>query len=186
MSPSVKTLRDWIIVIVIAISSALLVRVFLLQQYFISGPSMQTTLFQDNRVLVNKMSYVFGHPERGDVVVFDRQTINGNAVEHDDLIKRVIALPGEKIRIEDCVVYINDVALKESYLDKDDLAISDASLRCGRPQMDVLVVPPHQYFVMGDNRAQSHDSRAFGPISEDDIVGRAFAVVWPFSAMKFL
>ncbi|MFM8687759.1 MAG: signal peptidase I, partial [Acidimicrobiaceae bacterium] len=97
---------EWIVVIFIALTVAMLVRLFLLQQFYISGPSMETTMFSDDRVLVNKLAYEIGSIDRGDIVVFDRATMNGNQIEHDDLIKRVIGLGGETIEIRDCIVYI--------------------------------------------------------------------------------
>jgi signal peptidase I len=94
-----KVIREWAVVIGVALAIALLVRGFFLQQFYISGPSMESTMFQDNRVLVNKLSYRLHDINRGDVVVFDRITTDGEVVQHDDLIKRVIALPGETVEI---------------------------------------------------------------------------------------
>ena len=99
-----KTIREWVVVIVTAIVIATFLRTFVVQQFYIAGPSMETTLFGDDRVLVNKLAYRLGDPARGDVIVFDRITVNGDTVQHDDLIKRVIGLPGETIEIRDCVL----------------------------------------------------------------------------------
>jgi signal peptidase I len=181
-----STLRDWIVVIIVALAIATIIRVFILQQFYIAGPSMETTLFQDNRVLVSKFSYRFFDINRGDVVVFDRVTKDGGTVQHDDLIKRVIGLSGEKIEIKSCIVFINDQPLLEPYLDAFDLGQSTLEDRCRTPVMEPLVVPPGDVFVMGDNRPQSFDSRMFGPIDESLIVGRAFVVVWPLSMAKLL
>jgi signal peptidase I len=181
-----KAFRDWAIVVVIALSAAFLVRVFILQQFYISGPSMQTTLFQDNRVLVNKLSYKMHGVRRGDVVVFDRMTTSGGTVTHDDLIKRVIGLAGDKVEIHDCVVSVNGSQISEPYLNKNDLARQDPILRCGTPEMSSITVPVGDVFVMGDNRPESFDSRRFGPIAKNHIIGRAFAVVWPLSKIKTL
>lgn len=85
-----RVLRDWLVVIAVALAAALLVRTYVLQQFYISGPSMETTMYTDDRVLVNKLSYRLHDIRRGDVVVFDRVTMNGNTVNHDDLIKRVV------------------------------------------------------------------------------------------------
>ncbi len=182
----VSALRDWIVVITVALAIATIVRVFILQQFYISGPSMETTLFQDNRVLVSKLSYRLFDIDRGDVVVFDRVTTDGGTVQHDDLIKRVIGLPGDKIEIKSCTVFINDQLLLEPYLDAFDLGQSAPEDRCRMPVMDPQVVPAGEVFLMGDNRSQSYDSRMFGPINENLIVGRAFVVVWPLSIAKFL
>ncbi|MEO8162451.1 MAG: signal peptidase I, partial [Ilumatobacteraceae bacterium] len=102
----VKTIRDWVFVISAALIIALLVRMFVLQQFYISGPSMERTLLQDNRVLVNKLSYRLHGIGRGDVVVFDRVTTNGQQIQHDDLIKRVIGLSGDVVEIRDCIVLV--------------------------------------------------------------------------------
>ena len=181
-----KVLRDWIVVIAVALGAAMLVRVYVLQQFYISGPSMETTLFQNNRVLVNKLSYRLHDIHRGDVVVFDRVTTNGSTVAHDDLIKRVIALGNDTIQIKQCVVFINEKAIPEPYLDKDVQEIVDPVNRCRVSNMPKTRIPENHLFVMGDNRTESFDSRSFGSISEDLVVGRAFAIVWPFARIRTL
>ena len=184
--PVAKALRDWFLVVVLALGAALLVRVFVLQQFYISGPSMEATMFQDNRVLVNKLSYRLHDIHRGDVVVFDRITVDGELVQHDDLIKRVIALPGEKISITDCKVSINGKLLNEPYLNDYDLAQPLLEDRCRVPTMEETLIPNGQLFVMGDNRPQSFDSRMFGSIEQNLVVGRAFVIIWPLGKAKFL
>ena len=147
---------------------------------------MEATMFQDNRVLVNKLSYRLHDIHRGDVVVFDRVTVDGQIVQHDDLIKRVIALGGETISIKDCKVIIDGKPLNEPYLNDFDIAQTVLEDRCRVPMMDDMLIPDGQLFVMGDNRPQSFDSRMFGPIEQDLVVGRAFVIIWPFSAAKLL
>lgn len=175
-----RVLFDWVLVIAVALGAALGVRVYVLQQYYISGPSMETTLFSDNRVLVNKLSYRFGDISRGDVVVFDRVTTTNGVVAHDDLIKRVVALGGESIEIKDCAVIIDGSPIPEPYLDPDAVSIPNLSERCRVVNMPKMTVPRGDIFVLGDNRAESFDSRSFGAIPESLVRGRAFAVVWPF------
>jgi len=186
LHPLTKTLRDWIVVIALALGAALLVRVYVLQQFYISGPSMETTLFGNNRVLVNKLSYRLHSIHRGDVVVFDRVTTNDGTVSHDDLIKRVIALPHDTVQIKNCVVYVNSQPTIEKYLDKDVLSMANPNDRCRVPAMPLMTIPDKKVFVMGDNRPESFDSRSFGPVAESLIVGRAFAIVWPFSRISTL
>ena len=181
-----KVLRDWVVVIAVALAAALVVRVYVLQQFYISGPSMETTMFSNDRVLVNKLSYRLHDIHRGDVVVFDRVTMNGSVVAHDDLIKRVIGLAGETVEIRRCTVYIDGIPLNEPYLPSRDTIQSDPTARCRVVTMRPVEVPARHIFVMGDNRPESFDSRSFGSISESLVVGRAFAVVWPLGRMKTL
>lgn len=177
---------EWFGVIAVAVLAAITIRVLVLQQFYIAGPSMETTMVSDERVLVNKLSYRLHDVRRGDVVVFDRVTTNGGVVQHDDLIKRVIALEGERIEIRDCVVYIDGQQLVEPYLDPAHVARPDPQARCSVVTMAPQVVADDHVFVMGDNRAESFDSRMFGPIREDLIVGRAFVVIWPFGNWRWL
>lgn len=181
-----RLVRDWVVVVGVAVAAALLVRTFLVQQFYISGPSMETTLFQNNRVLVNKLSYRLHGINRGDVVVFDRVTTNGTTIAHDDLIKRVIAIEYDSVEIKKCVVYVNGSAIDEPYLDEEVLAFPNPIDRCRVPDMSKVTVPRDQVFVMGDNRPDSFDSRSFGTISEKLVLGRAFAVVWPFNRISLL
>ena len=181
-----RVLRDWILVVVIALGAALLVRVYVLQQFYISGPSMETTLFENNRVLVNKLSYRLHDIHRKDVVVFDRITTSGGVIAHDDLIKRVIGVGGDTVEIKDCKVFVNSTEIDEPYLDKEVLAFPNAVERCRVIDMKPITVPKDQLFVMGDNRPESFDSRSFGTIPEHLVVGRAFAIVWPFGRIATL
>jgi signal peptidase I len=181
-----RLIREWVTVLVVALVSAITVRSLLLQQFYISGPSMEATMFQDNRVLVNKLSYRLHDIHRGDVVVFDRVTVDGEVVQHDDLIKRVIGLSGETISIKNCQVFINGKLLPEPYLNDYDLAQTSLDDRCRVPVMEETLIPKDHLFVMGDNRPQSFDSRMFGSIEQNLVVGRAFVIIWPFGEAKFL
>lgn len=181
-----KALREWLVVILVALGAALLVRMFVLQQYYISGPSMESTLFQDNRVLVNKLSYRLHDIHRGDVVVFERITMDGATVAHDDLIKRVVALEGDTVEIKNCELFVNGAVVSEEYLPEDDLSQTDPNNRCGQPMVEKTTIPAGKVYVLGDNRPESFDSRRFGPIEEKYVIGRAFVVVWPFKMWKLL
>jgi len=181
-----KTFRDWVAVLVVALLVALGIRTFVLQQFYISGPSMETTLYQPERVLVNKLGYRLHGIGRGDVVVFDRVTSNGATIQHDDLIKRVVGLSNETVEIRKCVVYINGDALSEPYLDDIDTSQADLVERCRQPEMEKVVVPKDQIFVLGDNRPQSMDSRMFGAVDKNRVVGRAFVLIWPLSRWRWL
>lgn len=181
-----QLIREWVTVLVVALVIAITVRSLILQQFYISGPSMEATMFQDNRVLVNKLSYRLHDIYRGDVVVFDRVTVDGEVVQHDDLIKRVIGLSGETISIKDCQVFIDGKLLPEPYLNDYDLAQSSLDDRCRVPLMEETLIPENHLFVMGDNRPQSFDSRMFGSIEQNLVVGRAFVTIWPLAAARFL
>lgn len=180
----IRSVWEWVAVVAIAIIAALLIRLFLFQQYYIDGPSMQTTLMPQDRVLVNKLSYKLHDVHRGDVVVFDRLT---GVAQHDDLIKRVIALPGETLEVRSCEVFIDGQRLNEPYLNPLQQSAADPASRCGsHTDLSPQTIPDGMVFVMGDNRVQSFDSRDFGPIDEDVIRGRAFVVIWPASAWAWL
>ncbi len=181
-----RVLRDWILVIAVALGAAMLVRAYVLQQFYISGPSMEATLFQDNRVLVNKLSYRLHPIHRGDVVVFDRVTTSGGTVAHDDLIKRVIGVASDSVEIKQCKVFVNGSEISEPYLNKDQVALANMVSRCRVVDMPKVVVPKGQLFLMGDNRPESFDSRSFGTIPKNLVVGRAFAIVWPFARIRGL
>ena len=167
---------DWIVVVAVALTVAFLVRGFVLAHFVVDGSSMDSTLTTGDRVFVNKLSYRLHDPRRGDVVVLHQ--ITGRSER--DLIKRVIALPGETIEMTDCDVRIDCRLLLEPYLDPEVV-----SSTCGG-DFDPVTVPDDHVFVMGDNRSGSQDSRAIGPIAEDDLVGRAFVVFWPRSDWQWL
>lgn len=173
-------LVEWIVVVAVAISSALLVRAYVLQQFAVEGTSMLTTLHPSDRVLVNKLSYRLHDPRRGDVVVLKR--IESNAEERD-LIKRVVALPGETIEYRECQLFIDGSLVNEPYLDPQIVAPN----RCGADQPVVEIQTDH-VFVMGDNRGGSLDSRdgSVGQVAYDNLIGRAFVVMWPFADWQWL
>ena len=184
--PGIDAIREWITVIGVALLIAFVVRGFVLQQFYISGPSMESTMFQNNRVLVNKLSYRLHEIHRGDVVVFDRVTTDGVEVQHDDLIKRVIGVAGDSVSIANCVVSVNGNEVEEPYLNDYDIAQANLEDRCRLPDMVSTIVEPGHLFVMGDNRPQSFDSRMFGTIEEDLVVGRAFVIIWPLGSFHWL
>jgi signal peptidase I len=172
-----RALIDWVVVIGVALLVAFLVRTFVLAHFVVDGASMSTTLHDGDRVFVNKLSYRLHDPNRGDVVVLHE--IRGTTDR--DLIKRVIALPGETIEMRNCDVTINGQHLDEPYLDPEVVTPGN----CGG-DLPATVVPEDHVFVMGDNRAGSLDSRNLGPIDESDLVGRAFVVFWPKSDWQWL
>jgi signal peptidase I len=169
-----RTIIEWGLVIGGALLVALVVRTFFVQAFWIPSDSMEPTLHKGDRVLVNKLSYKLHDVHRGDIVVFKRPAAAQSGDDDiEDLIKRVIGLPGDTVETVDGVIYINDDPLAEPYL-KD-------GTRSDSPPVQRQVVPPDHYFVMGDNRVNSQDSRFFGPIDEDKIVGRAFWRIYPLN-----
>lgn len=186
--------RETVILMVLAIGLAVVFKTFLIQAFYIPSSSMEPTLQISDRVLVEKLSYRFGEIEHGDIVVFlrdgDPLTAQppanpaarllrsfGEAVGltpplERDFIKRVIGLPGDEITCRGGQVLRNGTPLAEPYVMAG--AVSDCA---------PTTVEPGQVFVMGDNRENSQDSRAFGAIDDDDIIGRAFVRIWPVTRL---
>ncbi len=171
---------DSLVIAVFAVGSAFLLRVFVIQQFNVEGQSMLGTLQSGDRVMVNKLSYDMHDPRRGDIVVL--KDIKAS-VEVRDLIKRVVALPGETVEYRDCKLLIDSEPVIEPYL--DPLLVGAG--HCGESQHLVEIEPGH-VFVMGDNRNESLDSRTLtiGQIPYDNLIGRAFVVVWPTSDWRWL
>src|SRR5690242_5248362 len=143
---------------------------FAVQAVHVEGLSMFATLDNDDYLIANKIDYRLHPPQRGDIIILRPPTNNST-----DFIKRIIALPGEKLLIRDGAVYINGHKLDEPYLPEEWTI--DNTWNGGAE----AVIPPNQYFVMGDNRNRSQDSRFFGPISRDRIDGRAWFRIWPLN-----
>lgn len=184
-----RSIVEWIAVIGGALVVALIIKTFLIQAFYIPSGSMEPTLDIGDRVLVNKLSYVVHDVNRGDLVVFEAAEGEGDcglpvnqaeaaAAEGgiQDLIKRVIGLSGDTVEGRDGQVLVNGRILEEGYL-PDGVTTGD---------FEPVVVPEGCVFVMGDNRGDSRDSRSFGPIDEERIVGRAFVRVWPLTQIGFL
>jgi signal peptidase I len=171
-----RAVAEWVVIIVLALTVAIVVKTFLIQAFFIPSGSMEPTLKPGDRVLVNKLSYDLHSIHRGDIVVFKRPPSEAQDPTIKDLIKRVIGLPGDRIEGRDGQVYINGQLLKEPYLPAGTPTTS----------LPLQTVPAGQYFVMGDNRTNSKDSRFIGTIPGHLIVGRAFIRVWPLSGLGLL
>jgi signal peptidase I len=192
------------VLVLIAFVLALLLKTFLVQAFFIPSSSMEPTLSIHDRVLVNKTAYTFREPHRGEVVVFTDRIDNGEPVPDEglveravsfvasgfgfghqddrDYIKRIIGLPGETLEMRDGIVRIDGEPLPEAtatdggYLTAPDLT-----------DYGPVEIPEGQYFMMGDNRPNSADSRvSIGTVPRDDIVGRAFVVIWPLPRVDTL
>ena len=164
-----RVLVRWMRDILISLAVSAFFIIFLYQPVKVEGTSMMPTLEDQERVFINKFVYRLEAIHRGDVVVFRYPRDTSKSY-----IKRVIAVPGDHVRIEDGLVYVNKRRLSEEYV----------------PQMyeDVrsyseTVVPPHSYFVLGDHRNLSNDSRDFGPVDESYIYGKAVFGYWPFARL---
>ena len=163
-------LRELAGTLVPAIVIALLIHVFLAQATRVYGQSMEPNLHTNERLVIEKLSYRFHGPRRGDVVV-----LHDPGGSPELLIKRVVGLPGERVTVADGRVFIDGVPLDEPYL-------AQGTLGGGRS----WIVPPLAVFVMGDNRSASRDSRTFGPVSLDQIIGRALVRYWPLDEVGLL
>jgi signal peptidase I len=166
---------EWGILIVGALLIALLIKTFLFQAFYIPSASMEPTLKVHDRVLVNKLSYHLHSVHRGDIVVFKAPPEERTA-QIKDLVKRVIGLPGDTIEARGGHVYIDDRLLSEPYLPKGTIT----------NDLPKETVPANSYFMMGDNRTESSDSRVFGPIKRSALIGRAFVRMWPLTHLGFL
>ena len=172
-----------------ALIIAVVIKTFLVQPFWIPSESMLPTIEVNDRVMVNKLAYDWGEPQRGDIVVFRdpraeqvEETIPEAVIRSvleavgirtrgdEDLIKRVIGLPGETIEVTDNQIVINGTPLEEPYL-----------VDVFMPDEPSITIADDQVFVMGDNRNASFDSRRFGPVPLDDLVGQAFVTIWPIS-----
>ena len=169
----------WTKDILLALLIAWLVITFIAQNCTVEGTSMQPTLMDQNRVLINKFIYRFTEPQRGDIIVF--KWLNPDTNKEEFLIKRVIGLPGDTIDLLNGNVYVNEAVYDESaYLDVRTIKTGD---------MDgEIVVPDGEYFVMGDNRGNSKDSRykVVGTVKRSQIVGKAAFRIWPLKDFKFI
>ena len=165
-----RWLSEVVETIVPAILIAVLINIFLAQATRVYGQSMEPNLHTDQRLVVEKLSYTFHEPQRGDIVILQVPQAGSGL-----LIKRVIGLPGEKVEIKGGKVHINEQPLEEPYL-------SPQSQR----DMRAIVVPPEHVFVLGDNRGFSNDSRSFGSVPLDNIGGRAWFSYWPLDQVGFV
>lgn len=162
---------SWVLWISAAVIIGLLIRSFVFMFVQVDGPSMLDTLHTENRVFVWKAGYLFGQPQRGDIVIchYPENTYSGSANAY--YVKRVIALPGDTLSIVKGDVYVNGEQIVEPYVSEN---------RHKAENMEQITLGESEYFIMGDNRANSLDSRMVGPIERSQIVGEALYKVYPF------
>ena len=166
---------EWVKALVIAILLAAIIRYFLFAPILVDGLSMMPTLKDQDRMVVNKIAYKIGEPERFDIVVF-------HATEEKDYIKRVIGLPGDTIEYKDDTLYVNGTAYEEPYLDDYKKQVIDGPLTEPFTLEEITgetTVPEGEVFVMGDNRRYSKDSRHIGTVKISEILGKTSLVYWP-------
>ena len=171
-----KVLLEWLLIVVVAVLASLLVRTFVFQTYFIPSASMEPTLQIGDRIIINKLSVDFGTIHTGDIVVFRAPPSENCGTAVDDLVKRVIGVPGDTLTSKGNTIYIDGKALKETWSHTEPL---------GKP-IGHVYVKSGQYFVMGDNHSDSCDSRYWGTVPRSDIIGKVFLRIWPLSRIGFL
>ncbi len=164
-------LREIVETITLTILMFLVFR-FAVQNYRVDGHSMEPTLQDQQYILVNKAAYLFHPPERGDIIVFAYPVD-----PTQDYIKRIVGIPGDHVVVDQSgFVFINGVKLHETYLTAAANPYEPTDLKLG----------PGQYFVLGDNRGDSSDSRVWGPVPRQNIIGEAWFVYWPLGAFHFI
>jgi signal peptidase I len=175
-SPRQKSfLRDTLEIVFLALVLYVVIQ-YAVQTVHVLGSSMYATLHDNDLLVASKISYKLHPPQRGDIVVFKPPDEASR-----DFIKRIIALPGERLHITNGVIYINGQVLREPYL-PEKWTYNNNWPASGQDQL----IPPDEYFVMGDNRNHSSDSRTFGPIELDSILGKAEIRIWPLGEVGFL
>jgi signal peptidase I len=161
-------------IVIISLAIIIPIRYYLIQPFYVKGASMEPSFYDREYLIIDEISYRFNQPQRGDIVVFKYPRD-----PQEYFIKRVIGLPGEKIKIIDGNITIYNqenpggVVLSESYL--------DASLKTYSSNEDEITLQPDEYYVLGDNRNASKDSRSFGPVNKSFIVGKVLFRGWPIS-----
>jgi signal peptidase I len=160
----------------------LILKPFFLQAFFIPSESMVPTLLTHDRLLVSKVPFWWRGPQRGEILVFKApQNADKDGIQRD-FIKRCIGLPGETLEVRNHQIFINGTRLEEQYTQE----VTSADGREGDPDFGPIVVPPGHYFMMGDNRNNSADSRYWGPLDASRVVGKAWIRFWPLDTIGFL
>ena len=168
-----KEILDWVKTIAVALLITFFIKFFILDLTLISGSSMENTLFTDDLVAVEKISKNITHNyKRGDVIIFH------SPIEEKLYVKRIICMPGDNVELRDGNFYINGNELDEPYYTTGTFTESE-----GQNQW---FLGHDEYFMVGDNRPKSNDSRKFGPVHQTNFLGKAFLRIWPFDQIKKL
>ncbi len=169
-----KTIYSFIETILVALVLAIVLYLFIMTPHEVVGNSMHPTYKNGEMLMANKITFQVSKPKRGDVIIFKFS-------DTQDFIKRIIGIPGDEIMIKDGKIYINNELLDESeYLQSSVITNGGSYLHEGQ----TVTIQDNEYFVCGDNRTNSSDSREFGPITEDKIKGKAWIVYFPFSQFR--
>jgi signal peptidase I len=183
-----RTVLDYLLTAVVAVILALAIQAFVVKPYLIPSVSMANTLLPGQRVLVDRVVYHYRGVHRGDVIVFRWP---GHETE-TPLIKRVVGLPGDRLSLRDGRLYVNGRRLVEGYVRQvqgtreKTLPAFPSDTPGGWALTTPYTVPPGHFFVMGDNRTESNDSRYWGTVPRENIIGRAFFVYWPLDRLHTL
>lgn len=159
------------------------IRTVVAEARYIPSGSMLETLQINDRLIVDKLSYKFSSPQRGDIIVFNPTKALEKQNFHDAFIKRVVALPGEKVELKNGKVYVNGKVLQEKYVNGQQTSTDVCP--AGEPPYlaKAVVVPPKSYLVLGDNRRNSYDGRCWGLVPSDRIIGKASVRFWPLNSL---
>jgi signal peptidase I len=175
-------LLEFIQSIVLALSVFVVLYLFVAQPNEVKGSSMYPNFKDKEYLLTEKLSYQFGNPKRGDVVIFKAPPSEPCSADECEYIKRVIGLPGDRVMVAEGDVYVNGEMLDQSFLPE---MVYSSPGDYAQEGVEVIV-PDGQYLCFGDNRPNSRDGREFGPIKRDSIIGKAFFVYWPLSDISFV
>ena len=180
-----RWLREGVIIVLVAVLAAVLLREFVVQTFYIPSGSMEPTLQVGDRIVVNKLSYELHGVDRGDIVVFSRPPLeNCGGPQVNDLVKRVVGMPGDLVSVSGGYVYVDGRRLDETWLPAAEQGTTSPGPSGTPYSLDrPFRVPSGDYFVLGDNRGDSCDSRWWGPIPRSLIVGKVDLRVWPISAI---
>ncbi|MFK7695859.1 signal peptidase I [Paenibacillus sp. HJGM_3] len=172
---------EWAKALLIALGLVFVIRWFIFAPFIVDGQSMEPNFENGERIIVNKILYSVREPKRGEVLVF-------HATEEKDFIKRVIALPGETVRVQGDKVYVNGELLDEPYLKEAVDKAHAAGRNYNNTDFPETKIPEGSVFVMGDNRPNSTDSRfkTVGPVDLEKVVGRADVIFWPASKIRLI
>jgi signal peptidase I len=182
-----RTLLEYAVTVVVAIVIALAVQAYIIKPYRVPTPSMANTVRAGDRVLIDRILYSHRDIERGDIVVFR----GGPAVDNQVLLKRVVGVPGDVLSIKEGRLMVNGAPAEDTYVRRIGEGPEPTQPGPGGPNTPWSLQTPYEvpdgyFFVLGDNRTDSFDSRFWGPVAREALIGRAMAVYWPIPGIRAL